>query len=134
MITVLCHLIHLVFARGFKHTFKYLLLNLNGTSLFSIVNNAAQTNSQLSSNLTIINDWAYKWKMSFNLIIRNHPMKLLSSFAYMINNGPVKSIPCQKQLGQKLHSKLDFNELINTVLLKVDKMIALLRKLPFNYM
>ena len=46
----------------------------------------------------------------------------------MINNGPVKRIPFQKHLGLILHSKPDFNELINTVLLKVDKMIALLRK------
>ena len=46
----------------------------------------------------------------------------------MINNGPVKRIPFQKHLRLILHSKLDFNELINTVLLKVDKMIALLRK------
>ena len=36
------------------------------TSLFSIVNNVAQSNSRLSSDLTKINDWAFKWKMSFN--------------------------------------------------------------------
>ena len=38
----------------------------DGSSLFSIVNNVAQSNSQVSSNLTKINDWNYKWKMSFN--------------------------------------------------------------------
>ena len=36
------------------------------TSLFSIVTNVAQSNSQLNSDLTKINDWAYKWKMNFN--------------------------------------------------------------------
>ena len=33
----------------------------------NVVNNIAQSKSQLSSDLTIINDWAYKWKMSFNV-------------------------------------------------------------------
>ena len=41
-------------------------LFVDGTSLFSIVNNVAQSNSQLSLDLTKINNWAYKWKMSFN--------------------------------------------------------------------
>ena len=36
------------------------------TSLFSTVINATESNSQLSSDLAKINDWAYKWKMSFN--------------------------------------------------------------------
>ena len=36
------------------------------TSLLSIVKNVAQCNSQLSSDLTKIYDWAYKLKMSFN--------------------------------------------------------------------
>ena len=38
----------------------------DGTSSFSIVNNVAQPTSQLSSDLTKINDWANKWEMRFN--------------------------------------------------------------------
>ena len=46
----------------------------------------------------------------------------------MINNVPVKRVPFHKHLGLILDSKLDFNEHINTVLSKVNKMITLLRK------
>ena len=47
---------------------------------------------------------------------------------FMISNVPVKRVPFHKHLGLILDSKLDFNEHINTVLSKVNKMIALLRK------
>ena len=36
------------------------------TSLFSTVTDEALSNSHLHDNLSKINDWAYKWKMSFN--------------------------------------------------------------------
>ena len=36
------------------------------TSLFSIVADEALSNSYLNDDLKKINDWAYKWKMSFN--------------------------------------------------------------------
>ena len=36
------------------------------TSLFSIVADEALSNSYLNDNLKKNNDWAYKWKMSFN--------------------------------------------------------------------
>ena len=36
------------------------------TSLFSIVADEALSNSYLNNDLKKINDWAYKWKMSFN--------------------------------------------------------------------
>ena len=46
----------------------------------------------------------------------------------IINDIPVKRVPFHKHLGLILDSKLDFNEHINTVLSKVNKMITLLRK------
>ena len=46
----------------------------------------------------------------------------------MINNVPVKPVLFYKHLGLILYSKLHFNEHINTVLSKVNKMIALLQK------
>ena len=36
------------------------------TSLFLIVTDEALSNSYLNDDLKKINDWAYKWKMSFN--------------------------------------------------------------------
>ena len=49
---------------------------------------------------------------------------------FVINNAPVGHVPFQKHLGLMLDSKLDFNKRINTVLAKVNKMIALLNVLP----
>ena len=46
----------------------------------------------------------------------------------MINNVPVKRAPFHKLLGVTLDSNLNFNEHINTVLSKVNKIIALLQK------
>ena len=46
----------------------------------------------------------------------------------MINNVLVKLVPFHKHLGLMLDSELDFDEHFNTVLSKVNKMIALLRK------
>ena len=46
----------------------------------------------------------------------------------MINNVSVKRVPFHKHLGLILDSRLDFNEHINTVLSKVNKMIPLLQK------
>ena len=39
---------------------------MDDTSLFSIVADEALSNSYLNDDLKKINDWAYKWKMSFN--------------------------------------------------------------------
>ena len=36
------------------------------TSLFLTVTDKALSNSQLNDKLSKTNDWAYKWKMSFN--------------------------------------------------------------------
>ena len=46
----------------------------------------------------------------------------------MINNVAVKCIPFHKNLGLILDSKLGFNEHVNTMLSKVNKIIALLQK------
>ena len=39
---------------------------MDETSLVSIVNDEALSNSHLNDDLSKINDWAYKWKTSFN--------------------------------------------------------------------
>ena len=99
------------------------------TFLFSI----AQSNSQVSSDLTKTNDWAYKWKLSFNLdyakpaheVVFSRKRTKTHHLLLMINNVSVKRVPCHKHLGLIIDSKLDFNEHINTVL---SKMIALFKK------
>ena len=39
----------------------------DNTSLFSLVNDANKPFENLSNDLCVISNWAYQWKMSFNL-------------------------------------------------------------------
>ena len=39
---------------------------MNETSLVSIITDELLSNYHLNDDLSKINDWAYKWKMSFN--------------------------------------------------------------------
>ena len=64
---------------------------------------------------------AYEFVFSCKRNETHHPLLL-------INNVPVKHVPFHRHLGLILDSTLDFNEHINTVLSKVNKMIALLRQ------
>ena len=111
-------------------------LSADDTFLFSIVNNVAQSNSQLSSDLTKINDWAFEWKMSFNPDYTKPAHKVVFSRKriethhplLMINSVPVKSVPFHEHLELILDSKFNFNEHIYTLLSKVNKMIPLFQK------
>ena len=55
------------------------------TSLFSIVADEALSNSYLNGDLKKNNDWAYKWKMSFNLD-STKPMKLTTKLSSVEKN------------------------------------------------
>ena len=41
-------------------------LFVDNTSLFSVVKDMSLSEIELNEDLTKINDWAYRWKMSFN--------------------------------------------------------------------
>ena len=107
------------------------------TSLFSIVHDPNATANDLNNDLAKINDWAYQWKMNFNpdpfkqaqevlfyrkIKSQNHP-------CLHFNNNPVNQTPFQKHLGMYLDSKLEFLEHLENIHAKVNKSIALLRKL-----
>ena len=106
------------------------------TTLFSIANTVAQSNSQLSADLTKISYWAYKWRICFN----PHYMKLAHELVFsrkgsktdplliMKNNVSVKCVQFHKHFPVILDSKRDFNQHINTVLFQVHKIIAFLQK------
>ena len=97
----------------------------DNTSLFSIVNNGAQSNSQLSSDLTKTNDWAYKWKMRFNPDYTKPAHEIVFSckrsethhLLLMTNNVPFKRVlntfkRVPKHLGVILRLKLDLMNIL----------------------
>ena len=106
------------------------------TSLFSVVNDATISSSELNSNLAKIGEWAFKWKRSFNPdqskpaqeVIFSRKLKTVPHPSITFNNNLLSLCPAQKHLGLVLDSKLTLNEHINHILSKVNKSIGLLRK------
>ena len=105
--------------------------------MFSVVHNVNVSARELNDDLKKINKWAFQWKMSFNPdpskqaqeIIFSRKIKKLPHPSLVFNNNNVLQTSSQKHLGVTLDVKLTFDEHFNNVLNKVNKTIALLRKL-----
>ena len=87
-----------------------------------------------------VNDWAYwafQWKMSFNPdpskqaqeVIFSHRSKRSTHPPFVFNDNNVSQTYSQKCLGVILDFKLTFEEHLNNVLAKVNKVVGLLCKL-----
>ena len=94
----------------------------NDVSLYSTVTDEDLSNSHLNNDLSKINDWAYKWKMSFNPNSVKPAHEIVLSRKKNIhyppitfNNLPVKHIQSQKHLGLTLDSKLNLYEHISSI-------------------
>ena len=107
------------------------------TSLFSIVYDLSNSTQDLNQDLAKIQDWAFKWKMSFNpdptkqaqeVIFSRKVIKPVHS-NLIFNSKPVSQTLSQKHLGMVLDSKLNFNEHIKNKIAKANQGIGLLRKL-----
>ena len=106
------------------------------TSLFSLVHDVNASARELNNELKKINKWAFQWKMSFNPdprkqdheVIFSRKIKKLPHPSLVFNNNNVLQTSSQKHLGVKLDVKLTFDEHLNNVLNKVEKIIGLLRK------
>ena len=107
------------------------------TSLFSIVHDPNATANDLNNDLAKINDWAYQWKMNFNPdpfkqaqeVLFSRKIKSQNDPCVHFNNNPVNQTPLQKHPRMDLDQKLDFLEHLKNIQGKVNKSIALLRKL-----
>ena len=97
------------------------------TSLFSTVTDEVLSNSHLNDDLSKINDWAYKWKMSFNPdstkptreVVFSRKKNNIDYPPITFNKLPVKRIPSHKHLGLTLNSKLNFKVHIPQFCLKL---------------
>ena len=107
------------------------------TSLFSVVLDTNLSANALNNDLIKVNNWTYRWKMSFN----PDPLKKAQevSFSRKIKkpNHPVLILryyhiiqtPYQKHFGLILDEKLNFGEHLRYIANKVNTSIGLLRKL-----
>ena len=103
---------------GIKSSIKFFA---DDTSLFSVVRDPQITAEELNHDLSLINQWANQWKMTFN----PDPTKLAEEvlFSYKrqspqhppiyFNNNEVKRVNEHKHLGLILDSKLSFTKHIN---------------------
>ena len=109
-------------------------------SLFPVVENINLSATNLNSDLSKINAWASKWKMTFNPdpnkqaqeVIFSRKIKKTSHTPLKFNNNSVKQEQFQKHLGVYLDDKLDFREHLRNIFKKVSRTIHLLRKLQNN--
>ena len=107
------------------------------TSLFSIVNDKSNSNSQLNSDHAKISKWAFQWKMSFTPDPNKQAIEVCFSYKLDKGNYPplhfnstnVQVADSQKHLGLVLNSKLNFNEHIESKISKCNKIIGLMKRL-----
>ena len=107
------------------------------TSLFLIVTNPNLSSLELISDLKVIENWAYQWKILFNSgstkqaigmlfsrkrVDQNHP-------PVFFNNAPVLSASDYKHLGIILDCKLLFTKHIRVKVAKARKVIGIIRHL-----
>ena len=103
------------------------------TSLFSVIFDKELSAKNLNDDFNRINNWAFQWKMSFNLNPNKQVQEVICSHknnsSLILNNNIVTLSLTQKHLGMFLDTKLDFQEHLKSIFSKVNKTIGLLRKL-----
>ena len=110
------------------------------TSLFSVVTDVHKSCNDLNSDLSLINDWEFQWKMSFN----PDPSKQAAEVTFsrkkiplvqpdvIFNNSPVNSTHSQKHLGLVLDTKLTFDSHLKEKIAKANKGIGIIKRLYNN--
>ena len=95
------------------------------------------SNSQLNSDLAKISKWAFQWKMSFNPDPNKQAIEVRFSNKHdkenyqplKFNSSDVQMADNHKHLGLILDAKLNFNEHIESKVIKCNKIIGLMKKL-----
>ena len=111
------------------------------TSLFTMVKEPITTANDLNHDLDLIRQWAYAWRMSFNLDPEKQAVELtfsrkkieLDHTMILFNDTSVKKVSEHKHLGIILDSKLSFSTRIKFAISETRKGISLLKYLT-NYL
>ena len=107
------------------------------TCLFSVVKDPLICANSLNNDLFKIQEWAYKWKMSFNPDVTKQAQEVIFSRKRSSINHPqlsfngaiVQKAPVQKHLGIFLDEKLSFNHHLKYIIDKTTRGVGILRKL-----
>ena len=112
----------------------------DGTSLFTIVKYKQESADVLHHDLSLISKWAFNWKMLINPDTNKRAQEVILSRKKRAQNHPNISlnniqherVSHKKHLGIKLDEKLNFKKHIDSTFLKVNRGIAVLKKLRYN--
>ena len=110
------------------------------TSLFTIVKDKNESANVLNNDLLLISKWAFTWKMLFNPdpnkpaqeVLFSKKKKAESHPTISLNNIQVQRSSYQKHLGLILDEKLNFKQHIDSAISKINKSIAVIKKLRYN--
>ena len=108
----------------------------NYMSLFSVANNIQSSAATLRNDLSVISNWAFQWKIIFNLdltkqaqeVIFSRKTKKLLHSCLLFNDIPVRNSISQKHIGLALDVKLNLTEHIKIITQKISKTMGLLRR------
>ena len=110
------------------------------TPLFTIVKDENESAKILNNDLSLISKWAFNWKMLFNPdpskqaqeVLFSRKKKAQSHPIISLNNIQVEKSSNQKHLGLILDEKLNFKQHIDSAISKINKGIAVIKKLRYN--
>ena len=141
--SILCPLFFIFYISDLSENLKSTAKLFGGnTSIFHVVNKDPNISAEiLNHDLTRISEWAYRWKMSFNLDPLKQTQEVLFSNKVTKTNHPniifngntEQKSANQKHLGLILNEKLTFNDHITYNLTNVSKLTSSFRKL-YHYM
>ena len=110
------------------------------TSLFTIVKDENESANVLKNDLSLISEWAFNWKMLFNLYptkpaeeVFSRKKKTLNHPTLTLNNIHVEIESSQKHLGLILDEKLNFKQHIESAIVKINKGAAVKKNLDIVY-
>ena len=136
--SILGPLLFLIYINDLSSNLKSTVkLFADDVSLFSVIHDPNLSAAELNSDLRTINDWAHKWRMSFNPDPLKQATEVLFSKKRTIVNHPdlffngvkIDRVPMQKHLGMILDEKLTFIDHVAAKISKASKGIGILRKL-----
>ena len=105
------------------------------TSLFVIVDDPVTAHEILSHDLILVEQWANRWRMSFNPDVTKPPIEIIFSTKHnpplhpplMFNGVMVKRVNDHQHLGLILDSKLSFKSHINEACSKAKKGVGVIK-------
>ena len=105
------------------------------TSLFVIVDNPQTAHDILAHDLSLVEKWAFQWRMSFNPDPNKPPVEIIFSTklkstyhpSLFLNGVMVKMVDEHKHLGLILDRKLSFHSHINQTIVKAKSGISVIK-------